>query len=78
MSDLERGGRNPDGLVHDMRLMRTTQLEVKADVADTKEDVAELLKVNGGSVRLSIAQKFGAGVVFALLVWREVDPFIGG
>jgi len=75
MSDLEGGGRNHDGLVHDMRSMRQTQLEVKADVATTKDAVAKLL--NGGSVRLSIAQKVGAGVVFAFLVWREVS-LIGG
>ena len=76
MSDLEGGGRNDDGLVHDMRSMRTIQLEVKADVAVTKDDVAKIL--NGGSVRLSMAQKVGAGVVFAFLVWREVEPLVGG
>jgi len=76
MSDLEGGGRNHDGLVHDMRSMRTIQLKVQSDVVATKEDVAKL--VNGGSVRLSMAQKVGAGVVFAFLVWREVEPFIGG
>ncbi len=76
MSDLEGGGRNDDGLVHDMREMRTIQLKVQADVATTKKDVAKLL--NGGSVRLSMAQKVGAGVVFAFLVLREVGPFVGG
>ena len=68
-TDLQGGGRNEDGLVHDMRT-------VKADVATTKDDVAKLL--NGGSVRLSMAQKLGAGVVFAFLVWREVGPLVGG
>ena len=78
MTDLEGGGRNPDGLVHDVRTVKVDMSAIKTDVATTKDDVAEILKVNGGSVRLSIAQKVGAGVVFALLVWREVDPLIGG
>ena len=51
---------------------------VERDVAETKDDVAELLKTNGGAVRLSLAQKVGAGIVFALLVWREVEPLTGG
>jgi len=63
-TDLEGGGRNHDGLTHDMKAV--------------KRDVAEILKTNGGTVRLTIAQKVGAGIVFAFLVWREVEPLIGG
>ena len=64
MSDLEGGGRNSDGLTHDMKAV--------------KRDVAEILKANGGNIKLTLAQKVSAGIVFVFLVWREVEPLVGG
>ncbi len=61
LSDLRGGGRDSDGLVHDMR--------------DVKRDVHTILKTNG-TRRLTNPQRAGAALVFAFLVWREVQPFL--
>ncbi len=65
---LKGGGRAPDGLVH-------TIDNVETDLRSVKRDVHAILKVNG-TRRLTTPQRAGAVLVFAFLVWREVQPFI--
>lgn len=62
-SDLQGGGRLPDGVTH--------------DIVAIKVSLAHLVKNgNGGRIRLSTAQRIGAGIVFAVVVWREVQTFL--
>ncbi len=60
-SALRGGGRRDDGLVH--------------TIAEIERDVHSILKTNG-TRRLTTPQRVGAVLVFAFLVWREVQPFI--